>query len=118
MDKLIISKATISDSKVMNEINYIMKNSFYRTYGSNTNKINNMNNKTNNNMNTVNNNTSNTTNNIKKRTKVRTIPLSLREAVQWYNSNNATRKELALKFLLAKPLELAFDGDKLFISLK
>ena len=57
------------------------------------------NNKINNNMNTINNNTNNNTNtnNIKRRTKVRTIPLSLREAKQWYNGNNDTLKRLALK---------------------
>ena len=130
MDKLIISKATISDSKVllsfnhiteddttkaldfnfrvMNKINRIMKNSFYGNYSLNTNKTNNMNNKTNNNMNTVNNNTNNSTKNIKRRTKVRTIPLSLREAKQWYKSNNDTLKTLALRVFTEEELVDSF----------
>lgn len=136
MDKLIISKATISDSKVllsfnhiteddttkaldfnfkvMNKINRIMKNSFYGNYSLNTNKTNNMNNKTNNNMNTVNNNTNNNTNNIKRRTKVRTIPLSLREAKQWYKSNNDTLKRLALKVFTEEELVDSFVDIKSF----
>lgn len=136
MDKLIISKGTISDSKVvisfnhiteddttkaldynfkvMNKINRIMKNSFYGNYSLNTNKTNNMNNKTNNNMNTVNNNTNNSTNNIKRRTKVRTIPLSLREAKQWYKGNNDTLKRLALKVFTKEELIDSFVDIKSF----
>lgn len=98
----------------MNKINHIIKNSFYGNYSLNTNKINNMNNKTNNNMNTVNNNTSNTTNNIKRRTKVRTIPLSLREAKQWYKGNNYTLKRLALKVFTEEELVNSFVDIKSF----
>lgn len=57
-------------------------------------------------------------NNISNKRKVRTIPFSLREAVQWYNSNSATRRELAIKFLLTKPLELTIKGDKIIMSFK
>lgn len=57
-------------------------------------------------------------NNISNKRKVRTIPLSLREAVQWYNSNSATRRELALNFLITKPLELTIKGDKIIMSFK
>lgn len=69
-----------------------------------------MNNKTNNNMNTVN----NSTNNIKRRTKVRTIPLSLREAKQWFESNNDTLKKLALRVYTEKELVNAFVDIKSF----
>lgn len=91
MEELIITKAIISDSKVIFETNNNMNN-----------------NKTNNNMNTVNNNTNNSTNNIKRRTKVRTIPLSLREAKQWYKSNNDTLKRLALKVFTEEELVDSF----------
>jgi hypothetical protein len=135
MDKLIISKATISDSKVllsfnhiteddttkaldfnfkvMNKINRIMKNSFYGNYSLNTNKTNNMNNKTNN-MDTVNNTNNTNTKNIKRRTKVRTIPLSLREAKQWYKSNNDTLKKLALRVFTEEELVDSFVDIKSF----
>ena len=66
------------------------------------------NNKTNNNMNTVNNSTNNSTNNIKRRKKVRTIPLSLREARQWYKSNNDTLKKLALRVFTEEELVDSF----------
>ena len=130
MKKFTINKAIISDSKVIvsvdyhtkddvakalehnrtiiDKANHIIKNSFYGNYSLNTNKINNMNNKTNNNMNTVNNNTNNSTNNIKRRTKVRTIPLSLREAKQWYKSNNDTLKKLALRVFTKEELVDSF----------
>ena len=136
MKELTITKATISDSKVllsfnhiieddttkaldfnfkvMNKINRIMKNSFYGNYSLNTNKTNNMNNKTNNNMNTVNNTNNMNTNNIKRRTKVRTIPLSLREAKQWYKSNNDTLKRLALKVFTEEELVDSFVDIKSF----
>lgn len=91
MDKLIITKAIISDSKVIFKTNNNMNN-----------------NKTNNNMNTVNNNTNNNTKNIKRRTKVRTIPLSLREAKQWYKSNNDTLKTLALRVFTEEELVDSF----------
>lgn len=136
MEDLIITKAVISDSKVLVSLDYpikddvakasdynhtiidkanrIIKNSFYGNYSLNTNKTNNMNNKTNNNMNTVNNNTNNNTKNIKRRTKVRTIPLSLREAKQWYKSNNDTLKRLALKVFTEEELVDSFVDIKSF----
>lgn len=74
-----------------------------------------MNNKTNNNnMNTVNNTNNTNTNNIKRRTKVRTIPLSLREAKQWYKSNNNTLKRLALKVFTEEELVDSFVDIKSF----
>lgn len=88
MEELIITKAIISDSKVIF--------------------------KTNNNMNTVNNNTNNNTNNIKRRTKVRTIPLSLREAKQWYKGNNDTLKKLALRVYTEEELVDSFVDIKSF----
>lgn len=91
MDKLIITKAIISDSKVIFKTNNNMNND-----------------KTNNNMNTVKNNTNNNTKNIKRRTKVRTIPLSLREAKQWYKSNNDTLKTLALRVFTEEELVDSF----------
>ncbi len=87
MEELIITKAIISDSKVIFKTNNNMNN-----------------NKTNKNMNTVNNNT----NNIKRRTKVRTIPLSLREAKQWYKGNNDTLKKLALRVYTEEELVDSF----------
>lgn len=136
MKELIITKAVISDSKVLvsldypikddvvkasdynhtiiDKANHIIKNSFFGNYSLNTNKTNNMNNKTNNNMNTVNNTTNNTTNNIKKRTKVRTIPLSLREAKQWYKSNNEPLKRLALSVFTEEELVDSFVNIKFF----
>lgn len=96
MEELIITKAIISDSKVIFKTNKNMNN-----------------NKTNNNMNTVNNNTNNNINNIKRRTKVRTIPLSLREAKQWYKSNNDTLIKLALKVYTEEELVDSFV-DKSF----
>ena len=74
------------------------------------------NNKTNKNMNTVNNNTNNNTNtnNIKRRTKVRTIPLSLREAKQWFKSNNDTLKKLALRVYTEEELADSFVNIKSF----
>ena len=130
MEDLIIIKAVISDSKVLVSLDYpikddvakasdynhtiidkanrIIKNSFYGNYSLNTNKTNNMNNKTNNNMSTINNNTNNSTKNIKRRTKVRTIPLSLREAKQWYKSNNDTLKTLALRVFTEEELVDSF----------
>lgn len=130
MEELIITKAVISDSKVIVSLDYpikddvgkaldynrtiidkanrIIKNSFYGNYNLNINKTNNMNNKTNNNMNTVNNNTNNSTKNIKRKTKVRTIPLSLREAKQWYKSNNDTLKKLALRVFTEEELVDSF----------
>ena len=74
------------------------------------------NNKTNKNMNTVNNNTNNNTNtnNIKRRTKVRTIPLSLREAKQWYKGNNDTLKKLALRVYTEEELVDSFVNIKSF----
>lgn len=97
MEELIITKAIISDSKVIFKTNNNMNN-----------------NKTNNNMNTVNNNTNNSTKNIKRRTKVRTIPLSLREAKQWYKSNNDTLKRLALKVFTEEELVDSFMDIKSF----
>lgn len=130
MEELIITKVIISDSKVIVSLDYpikddvgkaldynrtvidkanrIIKNSFYGNYNLNINKTNNMNNKTNNNMNTVNNNTNNSTKNIKRKTKVRTIPLSLREAKQWYKSNNDTLKRLALRVFTEEELVDSF----------
>lgn len=130
MEELIITKAIISDSKVIVSLDYpikddfakvlehnrtiidktnrIIKNSFYGNYNLNTNKTNNINNKTNNNMNTVNNNTNNSTNNIKRKTKVRTIPLSLREAKQWFKSDNDTLKKLALRVFTEEELVDSF----------
>lgn len=93
MEELIITKAIISDSKVIFKTN------------KNTN-----NNKTNKNMNTVNNNS----NNIKRRTKVRTIPLSLREAKQWYKGNNDTLKKLALRVYTEEELVNSFVDIKSF----
>lgn len=97
MKELIITKAIISDSKVIFKTNNNMNN-----------------NKTNNNMNTVNNSTNNNTNNIKRRTKVRTIPLSLREAKQWYKSDNDTLKRLALKVFTEEELVDSFVDIKSF----
>lgn len=97
MEELIITKAIISDSKVIFKTNNNMNN-----------------NKTNNNMNTVNNNTNNSTKNIKRRTKVRTIPLSLREAKQWYKSNNDTLKSLALRVFTEEELVDSFVDIKSF----
>lgn len=97
MDKLIITKAIISDSKVIFKTNNNMNN-----------------NKTNKNMNTINNNTNNSTNNIKRRTKVRTIPLSLREAKQWYKGNNDTLKKLALRVFTKEELVDSFVNIKSF----
>ena len=91
MKELIITKAIISNSKVIFKTNKNMNN-----------------NKTNNNMNTVNNNTNNNTKNIKRKTKVRTIPLSLREAKQWYKGNNDTLKRLALKVFTKEELVDSF----------
>lgn len=61
-------------------------------------------------MNTFNNTNNNNmnTNNIKRRTKVRTIPLSLREAKQWYNGDNDTLKRLALKVYTEEELVDSF----------
>lgn len=136
MKELTITKAIISDSKVTVVLDYpikdnvgkaldfnrmiignanrIIKNSFYGNYNLNTNKTNNMNNKTNNNMNTVNNTNNMNTNNIKRRIKVRTIPLSLREAKQWYKSNNDTLKKLALRVFTEEELVDSFVDIKSF----
>lgn len=140
MKELNITKAIISDSKVIVALDYpikddvgkaldfnrmvidnanrIIKNSFYGNYNLNTNKTNNMNNKTNNNMNTVNNTNNMNTDNIKRRTKVRTkvrtIPISLREAKQWYKSNNDTLKRLALKVFTEEELVDPFVNIKSF----
>ena len=97
MEELIITKAIISNSKVIFKTNKNMNN-----------------NKTNKNMNTVNNNTNNNTNNIKRRTKVRTIPLSLREAKQWYKGNNDTLKKLALRVYTEEELVNSFVDIKSF----
>lgn len=101
MEELIITKAIISDSKVIFKTNKKMNN-----------------NKTNKNMNTVNNNTNNSTNNstnnIKRKTKVRTIPLSLREAKQWYKGNNDTLKKLALRVYTEEELVDSFVNIKSF----
>lgn len=101
MKELIITKAIISDSKVIFKTNKNINN-----------------NKTNKNMNTVNNSTNNSTNNntnnIKKRTKVRTIPLSLREAKQWYKGNNDTLKKLALRVYTEEELVDSFVDIKSF----
>ena len=93
MEELIITKAIISNSKVIFKTNKNMNN-----------------NKINNNMNTVNNNT----NNIKRRTKVRTIPLSLREAKQWFKGNNDTLKRLALRVYTEEELIDSFMDIKSF----
>ena len=98
MEKLIITKAIISDSKVIFKTNKNINN-----------------NKTNKNMNTINNNINNNTNtNNIKRTKVRTIPLSLREAKQWFKSNNDTLKKLALKAYTEEELVDSFVDIKSF----
>lgn len=97
MEELIINKAIVSDSKVIFKTNKKMNN-----------------NKTNKNMNTVNNNTNNSTNNIKRKTKVRTIPLSLREAKQWYKGNNNTLKKLALRVYTKEELVDSFVDIKSF----
>ena len=107
-EELIITKVIISDSKVIFKTNKNMNNN-------KTNKNMN-NNKTNKNMNIVNNNTNNNmnTNNIKRRTKVRTIPLSLREAKQWYKGNNDTLKKLALRVYTEEELVDSFVDIKSF----
>lgn len=97
MKELIITKAIISDSKVIFKTNKNINN-----------------NKINKNMNTVNNNTNNNTNNNKRRTKVRTIPLSLREAKQWYKGNNDTLKKLALRVYTEEELVDSFVNIKSF----
>lgn len=97
MEELIITKAIISDSKVIFKTNKNMNN-----------------NKTNKNMNPVNNTNNMNTNNIKRRTKVRTIPLSLREAKQWYKSDNDTLKKLALRVFTEEELVDSFVNIKSF----
>ena len=64
------------------------------------------------NNNNTNNNTN--TNNIKRRKKVRRIPLSLREAKQWYKGNNDTLKKLALRVYTEEELVDSFVNIKSF----
>lgn len=78
MKTLTVTKAIISDSKVI-----------FKMSSNNTN--NNINNKTNNNMNNTNNKTKN-------------VSLTLKEAKELYNSNNDILKELALKVFNEKEL--------------
>lgn len=54
-------------------------------------------------------NTDNNMNNNKRRTKVRTIPISLREAKQWYKSNNDNLKKLALKVFTEEELNQEYN---------
>lgn len=126
MEELIITKAIISDSKVMLFLDYPIKdnlakslehnrivmdevNRIFKNYFRNNNKTNNINNnKTNKKMNNKTNHNSNKNNYHKL------VSVSLEEAKKWYNSDNYVLKTIALRAFTKEELEPSFRDIKTF----